>query len=98
MDADMQERISVRAYRIWEEKGRPHGSSDDHWHQAKREIEEEDRAAGRKPSTAAKAPRPRKTASAASASASTSAAAAPAKPRTARKSPSREKPPAGKKG
>ena len=99
MDADMQERISARAYRIWEEKGRPHGSSDDHWHQAKREIEEEDRAAGRKPSTAAKAPRTRKTASAASsASASTSAAAAPAKPRTARKSAPRDKPPAGKKG
>ena len=45
MGGDMQERISVRAYRIWEEKGRPHGSAEDHWHQAKREIEEEEKAA-----------------------------------------------------
>lgn len=84
MGGSMQERISVRAYRIWEEKGRPHGSAEDHWHQAKREIEEEDRASGAKTSKP-RAPRARKPAAAAR---STAASTAEAEARRATKSKS----------
>lgn len=44
MDPQKQERISLRAYRIWEEAGRPHGRDADHWRQAEVEIEAEDDA------------------------------------------------------
>lgn len=102
MGRDLQERISVRAYRIWEEKGRPHGSAEDHWHQAKREIEQEERAvtgtkAG-KPGTAAK-PRATRTGKAAAAStATTSTTEAVAKPAAVRKTPARSKTSSKKNG
>jgi hypothetical protein len=44
MDPQKQERISIRAYRIWEEAGRPDGKEAEHWHQAEAEIEAEDDA------------------------------------------------------
>ena len=65
MGGDLQERISIRAYRIWEEEGRPEGSASAHWDQAKREIEEEDKANGATPSAGKpKTTRPRKAAAA----------------------------------
>lgn len=36
-------RVRERAYRLWEEEGRPDHRHLDHWAQAAREIEEEDR-------------------------------------------------------
>jgi hypothetical protein len=41
MDRDM--RIRRRAYEIWEREGRPHGREQDHWHQARREVNGEGR-------------------------------------------------------
>lgn len=32
-------RIRDRAYDLWERDGRPEGRHDDHWHQARRELE-----------------------------------------------------------
>ena len=37
-----QERISQRAYVLWESAGQPDGAHDEHWQQACREIEAED--------------------------------------------------------
>ena len=37
-----QDRISQRAYVIWESEGQPDGAHDEHWQQACREIEAED--------------------------------------------------------
>jgi len=31
--------IRERAYRIWEEAGRPHGLDQEHWHAAERELD-----------------------------------------------------------
>ena len=36
-----QERISQRAYALWESAGKPDGAHDEHWQQARREIEAE---------------------------------------------------------
>ncbi len=50
-----EERVQLRAYALWEEDGRPEGQSDDHWHRAKSQIEEEDAASSnRAPTGAAK--------------------------------------------
>jgi hypothetical protein len=43
---DRDERIATRAYAIWERDGRPEGRSEEHWHRALQEIEDEDRAVG----------------------------------------------------
>jgi hypothetical protein len=34
----MNEGVRERAYRIWENEGRPHGRDLDHWLQAEREV------------------------------------------------------------
>ncbi|WP_413813931.1 DUF2934 domain-containing protein [Mesorhizobium sp. Root695] len=34
--------MRTRAYEIWEREGRRHGSHEQHWHQAAREIDGED--------------------------------------------------------
>ena len=68
MSDDRQHRIRQRAHAIWESHGRPHGHDRDHWDQATREIDAEDRAvkkparaaAAAKPKTAAKAPASKK--------------------------------------
>ena len=39
---ELETRIRDRAYRIWVEEGQPNGRYLEHWHRAKREIEEED--------------------------------------------------------
>lgn len=34
-----QDHIERRAYRLWEEEGRPHGRADAHWQKAERELD-----------------------------------------------------------
>jgi len=43
---DKDERISIRAHRIWEREGRKHGQHERHWEEARREIEAEEAATG----------------------------------------------------
>jgi hypothetical protein len=40
---DDEDRIRSRAYEIWEREGRPEGGHERHWHQAKKELEDEGR-------------------------------------------------------
>ena len=40
-DTAKEERIRERAYAIWEQQGRPEGGREEHWEQARREIEAE---------------------------------------------------------
>jgi hypothetical protein len=58
MSDDRQHRIRQRAHAIWESHGRPHGHDRDHWDQATREIDAEDRAV-KKPARAAAAAKPK---------------------------------------
>lgn len=37
-----EERVRARAERLWDEAGRPPGRDEEFWHQAEREITEED--------------------------------------------------------
>lgn len=39
MAAHNEDEIRQRAYRIWEKTGRPDGLDQEHWHQAKREVD-----------------------------------------------------------
>ena len=41
MTPDREERIRQRAHELWEREGRPHGRHDDHWQQAREEIDAE---------------------------------------------------------
>ena len=41
MNSPNNDRISKRAYEIWEREGRPQGRHEHHWHAALREIGEE---------------------------------------------------------
>jgi hypothetical protein len=57
---DRQQRITERAFAIWEREGRPNGRAEDHWLQAEKEIDREKavgttsaKAGSRKPTTAA---------------------------------------------
>ena len=47
-----EQQIRQRAYEIWEQEGRPGGREDEHWAQARREIEAE----GLAPAATAEAP------------------------------------------
>jgi hypothetical protein len=38
----LEARVQARAYALWEQDGRPEGKSEQHWHQARSEIERED--------------------------------------------------------
>jgi hypothetical protein len=38
MEDDREEWVRLRAYRLWEEEGRPEGRAQDHWHEAKRRV------------------------------------------------------------
>ncbi|WP_375263666.1 DUF2934 domain-containing protein [Palleronia sp.] len=42
MDQDREQRISTRAYEIWEREGRQEGGHEAHWQQAERELRDED--------------------------------------------------------
>jgi hypothetical protein len=46
----IDERIRRKAHELWEIEGKPNGRSEDHWAEAKRQIEQEDRAGGNKAS------------------------------------------------
>ncbi len=37
MDQNKDDEIRTRAYRVWEDEGRPEGRHDDHWQQAQQE-------------------------------------------------------------
>lgn len=39
---DREQKIRERAHAIWEQAGRPDGRHDDHWDQARREVDGED--------------------------------------------------------
>ncbi len=41
MADDRGELIRQRAYRLWEQQGRPHGRHEEHWHQAIQEVGDE---------------------------------------------------------
>ena len=43
---DYVQRVRLRAYLIWERQGRPEGASEDHWHEAEKELSQEGDAAG----------------------------------------------------
>ena len=40
--ADREERVRTRAYRLWEESGRPDGLAEEHWHRAAQDLDRED--------------------------------------------------------
>jgi hypothetical protein len=77
MNADREQRIAARAYQLWEEEGRPHGSHERHWEQASREIVASE---GKKPRRAARTAKPRAKAAAVS-KPSAAKGKAPAKPK-----------------
>ena len=41
MADEREDRVRQRAYRLWEQAGRPHGRHEDHWHQASQEVGDE---------------------------------------------------------
>jgi hypothetical protein len=41
-EQSVETRVQARAYAIWEQEGRPHGKSVEHWLMARAEIEAED--------------------------------------------------------
>lgn len=41
MDKDKEQKIRERAYRIWQDEGRPNGKDREHWERARQEIREE---------------------------------------------------------
>ncbi|MEQ1952490.1 DUF2934 domain-containing protein [Mesorhizobium sp. CN2-181] len=43
-ESDREERIRRRAYDLWEREGRQDGTQERHWHDAVRQIDEEDGA------------------------------------------------------
>jgi len=46
MNKDTEKEIRERAYRIWQEEGRPKGKHKEHWERARKEIEEADMTEG----------------------------------------------------
>jgi hypothetical protein len=34
-----QEQVSLRAYELWEQEGRPHGRDQAHWFEAERQVQ-----------------------------------------------------------
>jgi hypothetical protein len=43
---NLEERIRRRAHELWESEGRPNGRAEEHWAEAKRQVENEDRLGG----------------------------------------------------
>lgn len=37
-DRNVQERVRQRAYRLWEQEGRPEGQAEEHWRRAEAEV------------------------------------------------------------
>jgi hypothetical protein len=46
MNSERKTRVEQHAYKLWEKEGRPHGRDKDHWHQAERDLAEEDERNG----------------------------------------------------
>ncbi|OLP59191.1 hypothetical protein BJF93_04640 [Xaviernesmea oryzae] len=69
-----EDKVRARAYRLWEEEGRPEGRHDHHWQQAIKDVAEG--ANGKEAETAGKAGTVQAAEAPASASASSSAASA----------------------
>ena len=46
MDKELEARIRARAYHIWENDPSPEGRADEHWEEARRQIEAEGAADG----------------------------------------------------
>jgi hypothetical protein len=40
------EEIALRAYALWEERGRPYGSPEEDWHNARTQLRGEDKTSG----------------------------------------------------
>jgi hypothetical protein len=38
MSSERKTSVEQRAYKIWEEEGRPHGRDQEHWHRAERDL------------------------------------------------------------
>lgn len=55
MAPDREHRIRERAHALWEQEGRPEGRHEDHWHQASREVGD-DEGPGRRPATDGRSP------------------------------------------
>jgi hypothetical protein len=41
MADELEDRVRERAYRLWEQEGRPQGRHEDHWHQASQQVGDE---------------------------------------------------------
>ena len=41
MNKDKEREIRERAYRIWQDEGRPTGKHEEHWERARQQIQEE---------------------------------------------------------
>jgi len=39
MQDNLEQRIRAQAHRLWEEEGRPEGRAEEHWHAARRLVE-----------------------------------------------------------
>ena len=93
MQSDRKERISERAYQIWDAEGRVDGRHDEHWQRAEREIAEEElrvaaALANRAADMAGKARRPRQATGAKKpANPAAKSRATPARPRGGRRTP-----------
>jgi len=44
MDEALEQRIRDRAYQLWEKAGRPDEQTEDFWHEAEQQIEQDDAA------------------------------------------------------
>ena len=85
MTSDKQERIRQKAHAIWEKEGRPHGVHEKHWHQATKDVDDEDAKPGATGDvTAASAARPGKAAAKRSKEAAEPKAKEAAKPKARR--------------
>jgi hypothetical protein len=40
--ASSHEKIALRAYQLWEERGKPHGSPEEDWHLAEHQLQADD--------------------------------------------------------
>jgi Protein of unknown function (DUF2934) len=49
MDSDLEARIRTRAYQIWENDPSPDGNAEQHWEEARRQIEAEGEDGGERP-------------------------------------------------
>ena len=46
VEKQLEERVRLRAYKLWEQAGRPEGRSEEFWERARAEVEAEDAGRG----------------------------------------------------